>query len=156
MTSRKQDVVLNRRHKNERKRKIATCNEKIKETSSDNCSISRTSRLILIALSLTQHTHYVSLMSGAKSSGLAYLFALIGGVFGLHHLYLGRTKHALLWLTTFGGFGLGILDEIFFRLKNYIDEENNEHFYVKEYKRKMQECKSPAFEFKRFIGKNKS
>ena len=92
-------------------------------------------------------------MSGAKNSGLAYFFAAIGGVFGLHHLYLGRTQHALVWLTTFGGFGIGILDEIFYRLKKYVDEVNHDYSMVEQYEQKLHECKSPAFEFKRFFGK---
>lgn len=98
-------------------------------------------------------SHCVSLMSGAKSSSLAYLFALFGGVFGIHHLYLGRTKHALLWLTTFGGFGLGILDEIFYRLNKYVKEVNLEDSAIEQYEEKIQQVKSPAFELKRFFGK---
>jgi hypothetical protein len=70
-------------------------------------------------------------MSDNKSLIITYIFSLIGGIFGLHHLYLGRTQHALLWLTTFGGFGL----------------------IVNEYKLKMIQRKSPAFEILRLCGK---
>ncbi|CAF1184356.1 unnamed protein product [Adineta steineri] len=44
-------------------------------------------------------------MADNKSLILTYIFSLIGGLFGVHHLYLGRTQHALVWFTTFGGFG---------------------------------------------------
>lgn len=92
-------------------------------------------------------------MSGAKSSLVAYLFAVFTGVFGIHHLYLGRTKHALLWLTTFGGFGFGILDEIFYRLNKYVREANEEDSSIEQYQEKIHQRKSPAFELKRFFGK---
>jgi DnaJ family protein C protein 22 len=94
-------------------------------------------------------------MSGAKNIVFAYFFALIGGFFGLHHLYLGRTQHALLWFTTFGGFGIGLIYEILFKLKEYVHETNNDDLTIDQYERKIRERKSPAFELKRFFGKRK-
>jgi DnaJ family protein C protein 22 len=91
-----------------------------------------------------------------KRTGFAYFFALIGGIFGFHHLYLGRTQHALLWLTTFGGFGIGILYEIIFAIKKYVQEANNDNQIRDEYQRKMREQRSPAFELIRFCGKKKT
>ncbi|CAF3629181.1 unnamed protein product [Rotaria sordida] len=91
-------------------------------------------------------------MSNMKHTGFAYFFALIGGLFGLHHLYLGRTQHALLWFTTFGGFGIGILYELLFSIKKYVREANSDNIILDEYEKKMQEQKSPAFEFIRFCG----
>jgi DnaJ family protein C protein 22 len=92
-------------------------------------------------------------MCGAKYTGLAYFFALIGGIFGLHHLYLGRTQHALLWFTTFGGFGIGLIYELIYSIGKYVREINDDHLIPKEYQEKMQNLKSPAFETKRFFGK---
>jgi len=92
-------------------------------------------------------------MSVVKNTGIAYFFALIGGVFGLHHLYLGRTQHALLWLTTFGGFGIGLLYELLFKLNQYVREINNDNLIINQYEKKMRERKSPSFELKRFCGK---
>jgi DnaJ family protein C protein 22 len=92
-------------------------------------------------------------MSSDKSRGFTYFFALIGGIFGLHHIYLGRTQHALLWLTTFGGFGVGIFYEIFFQLNKYVREVNYDDLIIQQYEKKIQERKSPAFELKRFICK---
>ena len=94
-------------------------------------------------------------MSGTKRTGFAYFFALIGGLFGFHHLYLGRTQHAFLWFTTFGGFGIGILYEILYALKKYVREANNDNQIRDEYQQKMREQKSPAFELIRFCGKRK-
>jgi DnaJ family protein C protein 22 len=94
-------------------------------------------------------------MSAVKKTGIAYFFALIGGIFGLHHLYLGRTQHALLWLTTFGGFGIGLLYELVFKLNQYVREINNDNLIIDQYEKKMRERKSPAFELKRFCCKKK-
>ncbi|NXF96206.1 DJC22 protein, partial [Eubucco bourcierii] len=40
-----------------------------------------------------------------KSLLVAYGLWALGGPLGLHHLYLGRDSHALLWMLTLGGFG---------------------------------------------------
>jgi DnaJ family protein C protein 22 len=92
-------------------------------------------------------------MSDTKSLILSYIFSLIGGLFGLHHLYLGRTQHALLWLTTLGGFGIGFIYEFFFLINKYVQEANNDRLILIEYKLKMQQRKSPAFEIFRLCGR---
>lgn len=43
-----------------------------------------------------------------KSLLVAYLMYFCGGFFGLHHFYLGRDDHAILWCTTFGGCFVGM------------------------------------------------
>ncbi|KAK2514520.1 hypothetical protein Q9966_015758 [Columba livia] len=45
----------------------------------------------------------------AKRLLVAYALWALGGPLGLHHLYLGRDSHALLWMVTLGGFGGGWL-----------------------------------------------
>jgi DnaJ family protein C protein 22 len=95
-------------------------------------------------------------MNSTKRTGFAYFFALIGGLFGLHHLYLGRTQHALLWSTTFGGFGIGIIYEILFLIKKYVCEVNNDDLIIDQYQQKIREQKSPAFELIRFCGMKKN
>ena len=92
-------------------------------------------------------------MNENKSLLLTYLFSLIGGLFGLHHLYLGRTQHAFLWLTTFGGCTIGFIYEFLFLIKDYVHEANNENSIVDEYKLKMIRRKSPALEISRLCGK---
>ncbi|XP_049737494.1 dnaJ homolog subfamily C member 22 [Elephas maximus indicus] len=57
--------------------------------------------------------------------GLLVTYALwaVGGPVGLHHLYLGRDSHALLWMLTLGGGGLGWLWE-FWKLPSFVAEAN--------------------------------
>ena len=109
--------------------------------------------LCLSSRFLLKSTRLSRSMAGTKRSATAYFFAFIGGLFGFHHLYLGRTQHALLWFTTFGGFGIGVLYEILFLMKNYVREANQDQLAVDRYQRKLREQKSPAFELIRFCGK---
>jgi hypothetical protein len=55
-----------------------------------------------------------------KQTVIVYLLWLFGGFAGLHHMYLGRDLHAFLWATSFGGFIIGWLRDLF-RLEEYID-----------------------------------
>lgn len=48
----------------------------------------------------------------AKRLLVAYGLWALGGPLGLHHLYLGRDSHALLWMLTLGGFGAGWLSDL--------------------------------------------
>ncbi|XP_044305553.1 dnaJ homolog subfamily C member 22 [Varanus komodoensis] len=48
----------------------------------------------------------------AKRLLVAIALWALGGPLGLHHLYLGRDNHALLWMLTLGGFGFGWLWEL--------------------------------------------
>lgn len=50
--------------------------------------------------------------SMAKRLLVAYGLWALGGPLGLHHLYLGRDSHALLWMLTLGGFGAGWLSDL--------------------------------------------
>lgn len=61
----------------------------------------------------------------AKRLIVTYALWAIGGPLGLHHLYLRRDSHALLWMLTLGGFWLGWLRE-FFRIPTYVNEANQE------------------------------
>ncbi|KAM3871813.1 dnaJ homolog subfamily C member 22 [Diretmus argenteus] len=56
---------------------------------------------------------------------VAYVLWAVGGPLGLHHLYLRRDSHALLWMLTLGGFGVGWARE-FFRIPAYVGEANQE------------------------------
>ncbi|XP_058265868.1 dnaJ homolog subfamily C member 22 [Hemibagrus wyckioides] len=60
-----------------------------------------------------------------KSLITTYALWAVGGPLGLHHLYLRRDSHALLWMLTLGGFGFGWLRE-FFRIPAYVSEANKE------------------------------
>ncbi|XP_075882376.1 dnaJ homolog subfamily C member 22 [Nelusetta ayraudi] len=61
----------------------------------------------------------------AKRLVMTYALWAFGGPLGLHHLYLGRDSHALLWMLTLGGFGFGWLRE-FVRIPTYVNEANRE------------------------------
>ncbi|KAM6981661.1 dnaJ homolog subfamily C member 22 isoform 1-T2 [Tautogolabrus adspersus] len=61
----------------------------------------------------------------AKSVMVAYFLWAVGGPLGLHHLYLGRDSHALLWMLTIGGFGFGWVRE-FTRIPAYVGEVNQD------------------------------
>ncbi|NWQ92043.1 DJC22 protein, partial [Burhinus bistriatus] len=47
----------------------------------------------------------------------------LGGPLGLHHIYLGRDSHALLWMLTLGGFGAGWLWD-FWHLPGWVATAN--------------------------------
>lgn len=60
-----------------------------------------------------------------KSVMVAYALWAVGGPLGLHHLYLGRDSHALLWMLTLGGFGFGWVREVI-RIPAYVGEANQD------------------------------
>ncbi|XP_030051104.1 dnaJ homolog subfamily C member 22 [Microcaecilia unicolor] len=59
-----------------------------------------------------------------KSLLMTYVLWAIGGPFGLHHLYLGRDSHALLWMLTFGGFGISWTWE-FWYIPGFVAQANH-------------------------------
>ncbi|XP_075819673.1 dnaJ homolog subfamily C member 22 [Microtus pennsylvanicus] len=59
----------------------------------------------------------------AKGLLVTYALWAFGGPVGLHHLYLGRDSHALLWMLTLGGGGLGWLWE-FWKLPSFVAQAN--------------------------------
>ncbi|KAK1801882.1 hypothetical protein P4O66_022520, partial [Electrophorus voltai] len=61
----------------------------------------------------------------AKQLIVTYALWAMGGPLGLHHLYLRRDSHALLWMLTLGGFGVGWLRE-FYRIPDYVREAKRE------------------------------
>jgi len=76
-------------------------------------------------------------MAMGKSLCLTYFFWLVGGWFGLHHIYLGRDRHAfLIWSTAAGYLGLGLLRDLW-RIPTYVKDANNDPTYLEELTRKM-------------------
>lgn len=59
----------------------------------------------------------------AKRLLVAVALWALGGPAGLHHLYLGRDNHALLWMLTLGGFGVGWLWELWL-LPGWVGQAN--------------------------------
>ena len=67
---------------------------------------------------------------GDKSTALTYLLWLVGGIFGLHHLYLGRDSQAFLWWSTLGGYvGCGWLRDVFY-IPRYVADANEERSFM--------------------------
>ncbi|TRZ00037.1 hypothetical protein DNTS_033582 [Danionella cerebrum] len=60
----------------------------------------------------------------AKKLIITYALWAMGGPLGLHHFYLARDSHAILWILTFGGFGIGWTRD-FFRIPSYVREANH-------------------------------
>ena len=60
-----------------------------------------------------------------KSKTIAYLLWFISGCgwLGFHHFYLGKIGKALIWIFTFGVFGLGSLIDLF-TLGSAVDNYN--------------------------------
>lgn len=66
-----------------------------------------------------------------KSVLIAYICWLFGGIFGLHHFYLGRDRHAFVWWSTLGGFIVGWLGEIF-TIPRYVRDANEDVGYIQD------------------------
>ena len=66
-----------------------------------------------------------------KSTGTAYLLAIVGllsPIAGIHRFYLGRTGTGLLYLFTWGFFGIGtVLDLI--NMHRLVDDENRRQLF---------------------------
>lgn len=71
-----------------------------------------------------------------KSVFLTYVLWLFGGIFGCHHFYLRRDRHAFVWWTTLGGFGVGWLGEVL-RLPRYVRDANEDPKHMAELVRRM-------------------
>ncbi|BDI22821.1 TM2 domain-containing protein [Herbiconiux sp. L3-i23] len=64
----------------------------------------------------------------AKSLSSAYAFMLLGliGLFGIQHFYLGRPVRAVVYLLTFGVFGIGTIVDLI-SLRWQVRDINNRH-----------------------------
>lgn len=72
-----------------------------------------------------------------KSTLRAYLLWLFGGLFGAHHVYLGRDDQAFVYISTFGGYvGVGWLRDIY-RIPAYVADANDDPWFVADFKRKV-------------------
>ncbi|XP_067640887.1 dnaJ homolog subfamily C member 22 [Eurosta solidaginis] len=87
-----------------------------------------------------------------KSVIIAYILWLFGGIFGLHHLYLHRDRHAFIWLSTLGGyFGIGWLAEIFL-IPEYVRDANEDPEFIKSFVSRLQANRRPPYSARRFVG----
>lgn len=85
-------------------------------------------------------------MHNKKSVIVAYILWLFGGLFGVHHFYLRRDRHAFVWWTTLGGFGIGWLGEVL-RIPRYVRDANEDPQYIQELVKRMLQNKKvcPVF-----------
>jgi len=83
---------------------------------------------------------------------VTYFLWLIGGVFGLHHLYLRRYKQAFIWWCFPGGyFGAGWLRDMW-RIPEYVADRNLEAAHISMMKEKMKAMEIPPWKMARWIG----
>lgn len=87
--------------------------------------------ILLFTFSLVKMVIKGSSIPGKKSVLVAYLLWLFGGIFGVHHFYLRRDRHAFVWWTTLGGFGIGWLGEIF-KIPRYVRDANEDPKHMEE------------------------
>lgn len=72
-----------------------------------------------------------------KSKFWAYLLWLFGGLFGAHHVYLGRDDQAFVYISTFGGYiGIGWLRDIY-RIPAYVADASDDPAFIKDFKQKV-------------------
>ena len=87
-----------------------------------------------------------------KNIFFTYMLWFFFGWLGLHHLYLGRDRQAFVWLTTFGGFfGVGWMRDLW-RIPDYVDEANQEAYFMYSLRNKMKHRKKPSLNITRFAG----
>ncbi|XP_045784946.1 dnaJ homolog subfamily C member 22 [Maniola jurtina] len=89
-------------------------------------------------------------MQGKKSVFRAYVLWIVGGIYGLHHFYLGRDFQAFVWWSTLGGFGGWLADVV--NLPRYVRDANEEPGHMQALVKKMRQCKKPPFSVNRFTG----
>lgn len=86
------------------------------------------------------------------STAVCYTLWLFFGWFGAHHLYLGRYRHAFIWLCTLGGFcGVGWFRDLW-RLPDYIAQADTEVYFTEEFPKLQLLQKKAKFSVARFSG----
>ncbi len=85
-----------------------------------------------------------------KSLFTAYVLWLFGGLFGLHHLYLGRDRQAFIYFSTLGGFLVGYIYDLY-RMPDYVREANLDASFTNKLNKLQFQLKAPAFLAKRFF-----
>ncbi|XP_065195840.1 dnaJ homolog subfamily C member 22-like [Sycon ciliatum] len=84
-----------------------------------------------------------------KSTVVAYILYFLGSFIGLHHFYLGRDFQGFLYLSSLGGYGLGVVVDLF-RLRRYVADANEEDEEMALYKL-SKKLKKPGWGLERAI-----
>ncbi|OQR75856.1 dnaJsubfamily C member 22-like [Tropilaelaps mercedesae] len=85
-----------------------------------------------------------------KSYWTSLCLLVLGGVFGLHHFYLGRLRHGIFNLFTFGGTACGLVHDLF-RLRFYVNWANFDKNFKEEYVAIIRDNPNPSLGFGRGI-----
>ena len=94
------------------------------------------------------HPQILAVMS---SLPVTYLLWLLFGWLGLHHVYLNRWRHAVVWFMTLGGFGIGWARD-FWKIPDYVAYAEKNKDLMKLLYMKMSVIKSPDCSFIRKVG----
>lgn len=101
---------------------------------------------------VTKHENIYPQIPAQKSLLVAYILWLFGGIFGAHHIYLHRDRHAFAWWCTLGGyFGIGWIFEVF-KIPAYVRDANEDPKFISEFIEKLRTHKKPEFSSTRLIG----
>lgn len=96
-------------------------------------------------------SHPPAPQSEKKSVLVTYILWLVGGIFGLHHLYLRRDHQAFLYWSTLGGyFGVGWLHDVI-TIPAMVREANLDPRFQDEFNRKLFMERKPSFSTTRFL-----
>lgn len=91
-------------------------------------------------------------MKKEKSIFVTYFLWFLFGWLGLHHFYLGRDRQAFVWWSTLGGiFFLGWFRDLW-RIPAYVDDANDETYFIADLTNRMKLRKYPRFSIVRFAG----
>lgn len=75
---------------------------------------------------------------------------LVGGWFGLHHLYLGRDLQAFVWWSTLGGYiGLGWFVDVF-RIPEMVRDANEDPAHMEKLNQQWRTHSKPEFSVVRY------
>lgn len=87
-----------------------------------------------------------------KSLLLTYVLWLAGGLLGAHHFYLGRDRHAFVWLMTLGGyFGIGWIRDLW-RIPEYVKLANRDPVATEQLKERIRKHPKPVSSTARSVG----
>ncbi|KAI8737344.1 dnaJ subfamily C member 22 [Biomphalaria glabrata] len=86
------------------------------------------------------------------SLSVTYILWLFFGWLGIHHLYLGRRNHAIVWFATLGGgFGIGWLRDLW-RIPSYVEWATASGDFQRRYLLRMSLKKYPSCSIFRLLG----
>lgn len=86
-----------------------------------------------------------------KSIFITYLLWLFGGLFGIHHLYLGNDLQAFIWWASLGGyFGIGWIGEMF-KIPEMVRDANDDPRFIEKFVHVLRTNQKPKFSTSRFL-----